>query len=239
MKPRPVTRRGFTLVELLVVIAIILTLAAFSLMGVRMARTKAEGARAISNLREIGLMLATHASDNHNRLPPARADIELDSGWEQMHWFEALVEGTHSSLEPDHWRNREWWLENKPALLNPKIDETSKPNAHDWWNPGYALNRQIVANLDPDGIGNDWNAGKRGPQTFAIPLAAIRNTSRTPIVAPRADWHFTYTDSELEEPGLQQFLIDGKMPILFVDGHVETMTLAEYGERNLAEEPRR
>lgn len=239
MKPVPATRRGFTLVELLVVIAISLTLAALSLMGVRVAKTKAEGARAISNLKEIGVMLASHAVDNHNRLPPARADIKLDSGWEQLHWFEALVRITHSDQQSDDWRAREWWLDNKPALLNPRIDETSKPNAHDWWNPGYALNRQIVDNIDPDGIGSSWNAGKNGPQTYAIPLTAIRNTSRTPIVAPRADWHFTYSDAELREPGLQQFLIDDKMPILFVDGHVESMTLDEYRDRELSKEPRR
>jgi len=61
-------RRGFTLVELLVVIAIILTLAAVSMAVFTKARAKADNVLAITNMKQIGIALASYLSDN-DRLP--------------------------------------------------------------------------------------------------------------------------------------------------------------------------
>ena len=148
MNAKPSSKRGFTLVELLVVITIVAALAALALGMANRGMAKAKGAKAISNMRQLGSLLGTYAGDNNNRLPPARADIQTSSGaWEQLHWFESLATLLHPDLEPATWRNKKWWQDNKPVLLNPLIDETSKPFAHDWWNPGYAMNRQIIVNL--------------------------------------------------------------------------------------------
>lgn len=232
-------RSGFTLIELLVVIAIIIALTGLGLTMLASSRKKAQAAVSVSNMRQIGIHLMGYASSHGNRLPPARADLEDGSGgWGQLHWFEALLAEARPELEPDTWREETWWLRTKPVFYNPLIDEESKPNAFAWWNPGYAINRQIVTNLDPDGIGWNWSPGKHGPQTYAIPLTRIREPARTPIIAPRADWHYTYSNTEIKEPGLENFLVDGKMPILFIDGHVERMPLAEYTERKLHEMPR-
>lgn len=240
MRRRKQFGRGFTLVELLVTIAIVVVLAGLSLAFFHRGKKRAESVKIIANMRQIGTLLATHAAENGNRLPPARADIALESGgWGQLHWFEALLQLLYPDLDPQEWRNEDWWTRNEPLLRHPEIDEKTKPWAWAWWNPGFALNRQIVDNLDPEGYGWNWAPGKHGPQTYAIPLTSIDQPSRTPIVAPRGDWHFTYNDQEIKEPGLKQFLIDGKMPILFVDGHVEMMTLDEYQERELDELPRR
>jgi len=239
MKPKPSFKRGFTLIELLVVITIVAALAALALGMANRGMAKAKGAKAISNMRQIGSLLGTYAGDNNNRLPPARADIKTSSGsWEQLHWFEALATLLYPEIEPVTWRNPKWWKDNKPVLLNPLIDETSKPNAYAWWNPGYAINRQIIANLAPPGIGTNWGPGQNGPQTYAIPLTRIGDPSRTPIVAPRADWHYTYNATEIKEAGLKQFLINDRMPILFIDGHVESMKLSEYTKRGLEKMPR-
>lgn len=231
-------RPGFTLVELLVVVAIIIVLAALAFVVLSSTRKKADSALETAHMREIGIHLLGYASSHHNRLPPARADIAEENGdWGQLHWFEALLAEARPELEPETWRDEEWWLQNEPVFLNRKINEESTPNAFAWWNPGYAINRQIVTNIDPDGIGWNWNPGKNGPQTYAIPLNFITEPGRTPIIAPRADWHFTYAGKELNEPGLEQFLTEGKMPILFIDGHVERMPLSEYEARKLHEMP--
>lgn len=60
---------GFTLLELLVVIAIIAILAALLLPALASARSAAEKAACLSNLREIGIAIHVYADDNHGNMP--------------------------------------------------------------------------------------------------------------------------------------------------------------------------
>ena len=232
-------RNGFTLTELLVVIVIIAALSSLVFMMGSRALKKADGVRSISNMRQIGTMLGAYASDNSNRLPAPRADIPLPNGsFQQLHWFETLVQLTDSSLEPKDWQSIEWWRNTEPILRNPIIDGTPGPAKDNWWNPGYAFNRQMIVNIAPEGMSRSWAPGENGPQSYAIPLAKIRDPSRTPIIAPRKQWHFTFKPSELKDPNLEPFKIDGKLNVLFVDGHVEAIRPDEYTQRKLHEMPR-
>src|SRR5215813_11597295 len=61
-------RRGFTLVELLVVVATISILAALLLPILGKAKVKAQQARCLSNLRQLGLAWIMYFSDNNGRL---------------------------------------------------------------------------------------------------------------------------------------------------------------------------
>lgn len=74
----PNHERSFTLVELLVVIAIITALAAMLLPALKHARQKAQQARCMSNLHQIGLAVHLYLDDNAGRLPyvPATAQYE-------------------------------------------------------------------------------------------------------------------------------------------------------------------
>jgi len=61
---------GFTLIELLVVIAIIAILAALLLPGLAKAKQQAQGAKCISNLKQLTIGWIMYTGDNGNRLPP-------------------------------------------------------------------------------------------------------------------------------------------------------------------------
>lgn len=67
--PHLVTQTGFTLIELLVVIVIIAILAAIAFPIIKSATRAAKSAKAVSNLRQIGMMAASYAGENNNRIP--------------------------------------------------------------------------------------------------------------------------------------------------------------------------
>jgi prepilin-type N-terminal cleavage/methylation domain-containing protein/prepilin-type processing-associated H-X9-DG protein len=86
---RPVARRaarGFTLIELLVVIAIIAILSGMLLPGLAKAKSKAQAASCVSNLRQWGIEWAIYVGDNRDHFP----DGTVDGGWARGAWFNAL-----------------------------------------------------------------------------------------------------------------------------------------------------
>ncbi len=67
------SRRAFTLIELLTVIAIIGILAAILIPTVGKVRSTAQGARCVSNLRQIGQQILAYANDSKGQLPNMQA----------------------------------------------------------------------------------------------------------------------------------------------------------------------
>jgi prepilin-type N-terminal cleavage/methylation domain-containing protein len=72
--------KGFTLIELLVVIAIIAILASLLLPGLSMAKRHGDGAKCISNMREVALGFKLYVDDNHYKFPYSDHDNVTANG---------------------------------------------------------------------------------------------------------------------------------------------------------------
>lgn len=66
---RSAARTGFTLVEMLVVIAIAAALAVIAFVTTNSAVRSAKSLRAVSNLRQLGMLTGSFATENNNRIP--------------------------------------------------------------------------------------------------------------------------------------------------------------------------
>ncbi len=225
MKPtRAHKTQGFTLVELLVVIVIIASLAALALtLGPRM-MARAKFTESMQNIRQIVPLLTAYAADNNMTLPPVEGDVRLPDGTiETLQWNEVCMTMVYPDTRLDTMRNKTWWDQNKVVLKNPMY------KASTLLKPGYAMNEMIATNID---AGNDLST--------AIPLSLIPDSSRTPLIAPYTDFHYKFSSGEVagfDKAPLANLLLEGKLPVAFVDGHLETMPPREYLNRKLNDQP--
>jgi prepilin-type N-terminal cleavage/methylation domain-containing protein/prepilin-type processing-associated H-X9-DG protein len=230
---------GFTLVELLVVILIIAALAALAVTMNSKMILNADSAKSVANMRQIGSVIGLYAADNSMRLPAAKPNV-IDANGNSVpgnvHWHQALLMIVHPQVTDVTLMNLDWYKSNNVFMHNPLFTENyggGKYGAnYQWkaWNPGYAFNLRIASNLG-------LTSKDVFSQTIAVPLNLIPQPERTPIVAPRGSWHFIYDAAQLSDEAMQGLLVNGKVPILFVDGHVETMPLKEYAARDLFNMP--
>jgi prepilin-type N-terminal cleavage/methylation domain-containing protein len=216
-------RNGFTLVELLVVITIIITLAGLIFAMVTKMRKRADAAKQTSILHQIGPLMVLHTTERNGLLPATVSTKEYGS----VHWHQALHALINSELPIDRVKSFDYWNKGNPLIKNPLYKTPVGNLKLSPWCPGYGMNTKIVDNLKlpVDYNNGEWQANR------AIPLAAIGDPARTPLVAPAPDYH--YGTIKAKDLRMEQFLISGQIPVLFVDGHIETISPKEYEERKL------
>lgn len=238
-------RRGFTLVELLVVITIIVVLASVSFIVSRKMLDHSKAVRSIENMRQIGVLVVSSATDNNGRLLALRefngTDPEQPINW---HWNQEVA----SMQFPDAAKrtiseDADWWWRQEPLALNPQIGK----NGFQTYYSGYAMNLFISENDYARNNARDWEMILR----HQTPLAALQQPERTPLIVPHWNWHTgdLLSGTKLNNAKKSRpFLNDGKMNVVFVDGHAEMIRFAntkgeplavsEYAERGLDKMPR-
>lgn len=228
MKKKPILQKtaGFTLVELLVVIVIVATLAAISFSVATRMKKKGESAKSIQNMRQIGSMMGVYSADNSMKLPALVVPSDPPGTTDEVLWHEGLLFLAYPDVDKAKIKwDTLWWNANKPFMRNPLMTTTSKPKPFKPWFNGYSYNYRITANL------GGYN------ESFRPSLASIADPARTPFVVPY--WNTRYSPADVSGTDMKAFLVDNKMSVLFVDGHVENMTPAEYLSRKLDEMPRK
>ncbi len=233
--PRNLKSPGFTLVELLVVIVIIAAVAALSLTMLPRMMARAKANQSLQNMRQFSPLITTYAGDHSMKLPAARGPVEQPDGITvDLQWHEVCLAILYPDIAAAEFKTKKWWDSTKCIFRNPLFKETALPRGWAPLNPGYGMNEMIAENLAS--VNTDPAAPAADPLTVSIALASIPDPGRTPLIAPSDNWHYRYDPNEIAGIAthtLKDLLVEGKVPVLFVDGHIEVVTPGEYVTRQL------
>lgn len=226
---------GFTLVELLVVIAIVATLAAVSLAVIPKMLKKGKATESLQNLRQIGALLNTYATDHQSQLPPINGEVTLVDGTKKtLQWNVTCLTQLYPDMEVAKFEDATWWKAQKTILKNP-LFKGSVP-----LKPGYAMNLMLPGNIAE--VADEPRPSEADALQATVALASIREPERTPLCMPFNDYIYSLDKAEAAEAyktaPLNEMTVDDKVPVLFFDGHVDSLTPAEYVSRKLYEFPR-
>ena len=206
---------SFTLVELLVVVSIIGLLAALAVPATQKAFASGRTGKATGNLRQIGVLLNTYASENNNFLPPLIRWNDIDGTW----WQRVLSDSAGLPVKPEMPNLGKRLVE---AFYDPILIKGSHPYGD------FGGNQAIIKDYNPWVPGSDVNAK-------GISLGAIGLLSKKVVVASaeipsgvpcKGSWYF---QSEWISQGssfsgaIPSARHGGKALCLFADGHVEAL----------------
>ena len=218
---------GLTLIEILIVIVIIVVIAAIMFPIARGMREKARAAVCAQNLKQIGIGLHAYISENNGRFPNGRAHVSWlrdDSNNSLgLSWYDAAAK----NLGRENYSNRF----NDPDA-EPLPDVFGCPSGHGKpYHPAWPYTGDYAANLY---LGQE-NHG-------VLTMSSVRNPASTPYVQDTVrqnNFGAGIYSSGFSKSSDFAFAArhGGKGNILWVDGHVSSLTYEEY--MNFANDPQR
>lgn len=218
--------RAFTLIELLAVITIIGILAALVIPLTGAIRKGADVTRSLSNLRQIGVAMNLHASENRNLYPEG---YYYKAGEGERQWTSALVPYLMSGVNI--------YTAANSVFVSPLAEIEVRD--------GSANSGTIPSTYSVHGLLSPDTSGGARP----LPRNLVARPTSVILVAESGQRSSTYASATLSNPsafrtaGSEQNLstpiptdtdMDGvggalryrgkdKVPVVFVDGHVEAM----------------
>lgn len=224
--------RGFTLVEILVVIAILAVLAATTAVLAPKILRNSKQAKGISQMRQMIPLMQAHANDHGNRLPaPMTAAADNDSGRET--YWHVVLQQELDGRDINEYLSDRWWKdhEQQTIFVNPLHPKPSiRVNS-----VGYAMNAALASNLASN---RGENLGTEEAKTTGINLATVREPQLSPIIVPHWDYFYLLNSGEAKNKKFEPYIVKDRIPVLFLDGHVDTMTPEEYSKRELDRAPK-
>lgn len=228
MNPRPrIHPAGLTLIEVLVVIVIIVVLAAIMFPLARGMRERAGSAHCVQNLRQIGIGLHTHISENSGRFPDGSAHVswlkdDADNSL-GLSWYDAAAQ----AMGRDNYSKKF----NDPNA-DPLPDVFGCPAGHGKpYHPAWPYTGDYAGN---------FYLGHADHKVLTI--SAVKNPGSTPYVqdtVKQNNFGAGIFASGFSKTSDFAFAARhrGSGNILWVDGHVSSFTDPEY--KKFANEPKR
>lgn len=223
--------RGFTLIELLVVISIIAVLSASAAVMAPKILKKGAQTKSVNSMRQMMSSFQLYANDHANRLPPPVTPAEESPAKKDTYWFTQL-EYLTSGKELEQMLKDSYWKDAKNSIfinpMHPKRDVKASAT-------GYAMNGVLAYNI---AVNREEKMDPEDSVYTAVNLVTLKNAERIPIVMPHWTWHYTCDNREAADKRFEPYLAGSRLPVLFIDGHVETMTPREYARRGLNKLPK-